>query len=205
MRWLALSGLAGPVLFALVVAACAAMRPEYSHVSQFISELGATGTPNALIMNAAGFVPTGCLIAVFGLSLVALLPGRPVFRGSGVLVGLFGLGLIFAGAVPCAPGCPQDVPTLHDGVSVAAFIAAIVGIGACAYGFRSTPRWQTLWFYSAVSSALGMCFLIALASSLESRSFTGLWQRLLAGTLFLWCALVGMRVFRNSGPHAPAA
>jgi len=204
MRWFALSGPAGPVLFAAVVVICAAMRPGYSHVDQFISELGASGTPNALVMNAAGFLPTGTLIVVFGLSLVALLPGRPVFRVSGVLVGLFGLGLLTAGLVPCAPGCPQDPPSLHDGISVAGFISALVGIGACAYGFRSTPRWQRLWFYSAVSSGIGLCILVALASSLDSRSLTGLWQRLLAGTLFLWCAVVGIKVFRNGSPPRSA-
>jgi hypothetical protein len=50
-----------------------------------------------------------------------------------------------------------------------------------------------------LSSGVALCFLIALANSLDSRTQTGLWQRLLVGTLFLWCAVVGVRAFRIGG------
>jgi hypothetical membrane protein len=47
VRYLALGGVVGPVLFASVVILCAALRPKYSHVSQFISELGESGGSHA--------------------------------------------------------------------------------------------------------------------------------------------------------------
>src|SRR6266545_6315049 len=47
MRILALGGVLGPVLFAAVVGVCSALRPGYSHITQFISEHGATGTSHA--------------------------------------------------------------------------------------------------------------------------------------------------------------
>ncbi len=59
MRILLLGGVIGPVLFTLVVVVAAAMRADYSHVHQFISELGATGSSHADFMNYAGFVPAG--------------------------------------------------------------------------------------------------------------------------------------------------
>jgi hypothetical protein len=58
--------------------------------------------------------------------------------------------------------------------------------------------------YSAVSSAAALAFLVALANSLESRTLTGLWQRLLVGALFLWCGIVGVRAFRLSGERRAA-
>ncbi|MDH4092099.1 MAG: DUF998 domain-containing protein, partial [Cyclobacteriaceae bacterium] len=73
-KFLALGGIAGPVLFTTVTLICASLRPGFNHVSQFISELGATGTPNARLMNFAGFMPSGAMIAAFGVSLVMLLP-----------------------------------------------------------------------------------------------------------------------------------
>jgi hypothetical protein len=43
MRLLALGGVAGPVLFTTLVIVCAALRPGYSHLYPFMSELGAPG------------------------------------------------------------------------------------------------------------------------------------------------------------------
>jgi hypothetical protein len=57
VRLLCLGGVAGPALFTAVVILCAALRPNYSHVAQFVSELGARGTSHAELMNLAGFVP----------------------------------------------------------------------------------------------------------------------------------------------------
>jgi len=57
-----------------------------------------------------------------------------------------------------------------------------------------------------VTSAVAFCFLVALATSLESRLLTGLWQRLLLVMLFSWCAVVGLRVFSvSSSQLAPSA
>lgn len=204
MRWFALGGIAGPGLFTSVVLICAAMRPEYSHVAQFVSELGACGTPHAGIMNFFGFIPTGVLLGAFGLSLASLLPNGRAASGVGILLSLFGLGLALAGTFPCSPGCPQERLTLHDGVSVAAFLSAIAGIGLSAYVFCAVPLWRPLWIYSAFSSGAALCFLVLLAGSIDSRSLTGLWQRLLIGTLFLWSALTSLRAFRlaSSSTHA---
>jgi hypothetical membrane protein len=49
-----LGGVAGPILFSVVVVVSAALRVDYSHIADFISELGATGTPHADLMNYAG-------------------------------------------------------------------------------------------------------------------------------------------------------
>jgi hypothetical protein len=80
--------------------------------------------------------------------------------------------------------------------SVAGFVSAIAGIALSAYRFRSVTVWRPLWLYSALSSAVALCFLVALAHSIDARSLIGLWQRLLVGTLFLWCAVAGVQVFR---------
>jgi hypothetical membrane protein len=204
MRRLALGGIVGPALFAVVVVVCGALRPGYEHASQLISELGATGTPHAGLMNLAGFVASGALIAAFGLSLGAVLPRGRASRAIAVLLGLFGVGLVLAGAFPCAPGCPQDAPTLHDGVSVAAFVSAIAGIALAARRFRTIAAWRPLWAYSAVSSGLALCLLGALAATVDGGPLRGLWQRLLVGTLFLWCIVAGVRAVRPAdGRSAP--
>lgn len=199
MRLLALGGVAGPVLFTTMVIVCAALRPDYRHLYQFMSELGATGTPNAALMNFAGFIPTGLLIAAFGIALLRMLGSGVRSLVAGALVTWFGAGVLLAGIFSCDAGCPMgpgvsQAARLHDLVSISAFTSAIVGIGLWAFEFRRLPRWQRLWKYTAVSSAVAAVLMAALAASIDGRVLTGLWQRLLLATLFLWYAVVGLRL-----------
>lgn len=206
MRALALGGAVGPALFAAVTLGCAHLRPGYSHVHQFISELGATGTAHAWIMRCAGFVPAGLLLAGFGLSLGRLVP----MNGLGVLpvalLTLFGVGIAVCGVFSCDPGCPNGTGSchnlVHDRVAPLSFLAAILATGLLSLRFRRLPGWRSLWLYSAASSGLAFGFFVLMAGSLESRHLTGLWQRLLLATLYLWCAVVGVRAFRQPTPRA---
>jgi hypothetical protein len=51
MQLLTLGGVAGPILFSAVVIVSAVLRSDYSHSVNFISEVGAAGTPYAALMN----------------------------------------------------------------------------------------------------------------------------------------------------------
>ena len=202
MRTLALGGLAGPIVFAIVVVTAAAMRPEYSHATNFISELGAAGTPHSALMNYAGFIPTGVLLALFGIGLGAALPRCRVARAAALLVTLFGAGIVAAGVFSCDPGCPQSVGSLsnriHDRIAPPTFLSLIAAAAMLGAQFRRRPEWRDLAVYSFITSGASLACLIALAISLESREGTGLWQRLMLTVMFLWCAIVGLRAYRST-------
>ena len=51
--------------------------------------------------------------------------------------------------------------------------------------------------YSIVSGLAGLVLFGAVASTLESRQFIGLWQRLLLAVLLAWCSAVGVRLRRG--------
>jgi len=199
MRILALGGIAGPVLFAVVVIVSATLRPDYSHFRHFISELGATGTPYAALLNYAGFVPAGLMLAAFGVALAGVLPRRRLSIVAAVLVALFGAGIATSGVISCDAGCPQTGGSLenlvHNTIAPISFLCLIVGAGILGVCFRRFPAWRPLSVYSLLTSAVGLLLLIALANSLETRMFTGILQRLLLATLFLWCAVSGFRAF----------
>lgn len=205
MRVVALGGIAGPILFSMITIVAAALRPDYSHVRNFISELGADGTPYAALMNYAGFVPAGLMLAAFGLALSATLPRDPFRITASLLVTLFGAGMAADGILSCDPGCPQTGSSLenliHIRIAPASLLCAIIGTGIVGIRFRHLPAWRSLSRYSLVTSAVALCFLVALATSLDSRLLTGLWQRLLLVTLFAWCVVVGLRVFSDSSSH----
>lgn len=206
-RLLALGGVAGPVLFAAVVVGAAALRGNYSHLATFISELGATGTPYAALMNYAGFLPAGLMLAGLGVALANVLPRRRLAILATVLVTLFGAGVAASGIASCDPGCPQaggSVENLvHNRIAPIAFLCLIVGAGILGVHFRGNPSWRSYSIYSLASSLIALGLLAALASSLDGRELTGLWQRLLLAVLFLWCAVVGLRAFRVATPPTP--
>ena len=202
MRILALGGVAGPALFASVVVLCAALRPEYSHITQVMSELGETGGLHAPLMNAAGFVPSGLLFMAFGGSLAMLVPRTRASVVGALLVVLFGAGITAAGTFSCDFGCPRQglsrEATVHIIVSVIAFVSAVAACAVWAFVFRRLNEWRSLWIYSASSAAVAFVLLLIFNASAESRAFTGVWQRLFLGTLYLWCAVVGVYAFRSS-------
>jgi len=200
VRILSLGGAMGPLVFAAAVLVAAALRPDYSHVTHFISELGATGTTNAALMNYAGFVPGGLMLAAFGAALAGALPRHCFTLVAAALVTMFGCGVAASGFISCDAGCPQAGGSIenaiHNAIAPICFLCLIAGTATLGIGFRRFPAWRALSAYSLLTSAFALCFLVALASSLEARELTGLWQRLLLAVLFLWCAVIGLHAFR---------
>ena len=202
MRFLALGGLAGPILFISLIIICGALRPGYSHVTQFISELGETGGSHAGIMNHLGFIPTGLLFSAFGIALAYRFPRTSLSLAAAILMVVYGIGIAGAGVYSCDPGCPSQHLSfdgmMHRVVSISALLAGILGIALWARCFRSLAAWRSLSRYSAVSSGMALVFLLLVGATERSRVFTGVWQRLSMVTLDLWCAIVGLRVFRSA-------
>jgi hypothetical protein len=200
MRALILGGVAGPVVFASAVLAAAAGHPDYSHVAQFMSELGATGAPRAGLMNYAGFIPAGMLLTGFAVSLMHALPRQPLIAAGAVLVMLFGIGVVAAGVFSCDLGCPTSggriENQIHNAIGPSCFVCVIAGAGVLGWQFRNVPDWRGLSAYSLATSAVALCFFLGLVSSLEARVWTGLWQRLMLGTLFSWCVVIAAHAFR---------
>jgi Protein of unknown function (DUF998) len=208
MRALALGGVLGPVSFSLVVVIAATLRSDYSHFSHFISELGATGTSHAALMNYGGFVPGGVLLAGFGVSLASLLPRSRSTLVASVLTTLFGVGVAISGLISCDPGCPQAGGSIenfiHDKIAPVSFLCLIAASGTLGVHFRRIPEWRGLSLYSCFTSVVALTLLLTLMGSLETRTLTGLWQRLMLVTLFLWTAVLGYRAFHGARPPPPA-
>ena len=199
--FLSLAGLTGPLLFTIITLICSSLRPDYDHMNEFISELGATGTSHAELMNFAGFIPSGILMATFGVALFKLLPKHILTRLGAILIFLFGVGVIVAGSFSCDPGCPQQggsfENSVHDGISGPVFLSATTGILLFAISFRQFSIWKGVWIYSLISALLAYVFIVLLITSLDSRVLTGLWQRLLLTTIFIWCGIVGFKMFNS--------
>ena len=205
LRYFGLCGVAGPALFTLTTIVCSSIRPDYNHISDLISELGATGTSNAQLMNFAGFIPAGVMAVCFGLTLFFILPKRLLTRIGAALLAMFGLGIIIQGLFSCDPGCPikgSMEHTIHDQVAGPTFLCAILGALLLGISFRKFSEWRRLWIFSVLSAVISLCFLVGVIITFETRTITGLWQRLLVLTLFVWMVIFGLRILK---PHTDDA
>jgi hypothetical membrane protein len=100
-----LCGILAPILWASAIIFCGSLRPEYSHWTQYISELGERGSSTELIMRYAGFLPTGFMHVAFSAFLYVAFRGSPLAAIAATLVAINGFARIGAGLFPCEVGC----------------------------------------------------------------------------------------------------
>jgi hypothetical protein len=118
-----------------------AMFPGYSHVRDYISELGAAGAPHASAVNYVAFLPAGLLVIAAAFSLKGVLPRRPVVTAGLALVSLAGVSYVGAAFAPCDAGCPaagSSRQALHNLFGLGGYLGA--GIGLCLAGASDSSR-----------------------------------------------------------------
>lgn len=200
IRTLLLGGLVGPLFFATAVIVGSSMRPGYDHRMEVMSALGGTGSPNAIVMNGFGFLPAGVMILGFGFALFRFAPRSFFAVVGGVLLGLFGSGIVAAGVYSCDPGCVGTGTSreafLHIVASVVAFLSGILACFVWGGAFRADPAWRGLSNFSFAAGILSSGLLVAFNSTSGSDAIPGVWQRLFIASLFGWCAVVGVGAFR---------
>ena len=201
IKLLLLCGVAGPVLFTVVTAVVGMTRSSYSHISQFISELGETGAEFGWVMNWFGFMLSGILVLIFVIASRKL-----VFSGALNVIGslclaAFAICLSLAGIYSCDLGCSPANPTpeqkLHDLVSIIAFPAFILGVIVWGVMFLRDAGWRLFGAYSLVSGFASIVVLVAMIQSEATREGTGILQRLFLAILFAWLAALSIRLQRK--------
>ncbi len=192
-------GILAPVLWALVIILCGGLRPEYSHLTQYISELGERGGSTEFIMRYAAFVPTGLMHTAFAAYLYVAFKGSPLATIAATLLAINGIARIVAGMFPCEIGCAlprlllsQKLHSLAAGVGFFALIGASVLWG---FVFRRYQSLRGLSAYSIGSGCLGLVFLALMSWGAELRTGTGLYERLSTGVLSLWVLVFAARLW----------
>ena len=195
-----LCGLMAPVLWALVIIFGGSLRPEYSHFSQYISELGERGSSTEMIMRYAAFVPTGLMHIAFAAFLFFAFKKNPIAKLAAMLIAVNGIARIGAGMFPCEVGCAlprlllsQKLHSLSAGVGFFALIGASLLWGIV---FRRYQNFRDLSVYSFVSGCLALLFLALMSWSTELRVGTGLYERLSTGLLSMWMLVFAVRLWR---------
>jgi hypothetical membrane protein len=201
----ALSGIAGPILFTILVIVEGLLRPGYSQVAQLISELGQVGTPNAILQDA-NFVATGLLLTAFAAGLY-----RGIGRGRFVTLGI-ALFLVFPGVMVLVGTLFPLPDPVHGPLSIAGFIVLIVAVFVVSFGLRKDDRWKRLASYSLGTGVVlvGLLLLIIATGQGVLASYFGLLERLFIVPVFLWIEVLAIRLLALSsrptqGPRPQAA
>jgi hypothetical membrane protein len=199
-KFLTLGGVMGPILFTTITLLLGYLLTNYDPLNNFVSELGATNSSTELLMNYIGFIPSGILFSLFGFSLLIIVSKNLSSRIGALLIVLFGLGMTLAGIFSCDQGCPAmgtTESTIHDRVSAVTFISAILGIILLGFSFKKMSIFRNISVYTILTGFICLILLMIMINSFESRNLTGLWQRLLLLSIFLWTIIIGLRVFKH--------
>lgn len=182
--WAAVLG-AGLLLIAIVAGAAA--WPGYSHVDDFISELGATGSPHGRLVNLGGFLPVGICLTLFA-ALAARVAPRSRLRLFGFAgLALFTLSYATIAFFPCDLGCPPASPslsqTVHNFAGLLGYLGAPIGLVLLAFAARRWPGAALLFPLGLVCAAIAAAGFVLM---LVETPVGGVVQRLLEGAIVVW-------------------
>jgi hypothetical membrane protein len=194
-----LCGVISPVLWLSLIFVAGALRPEFSHITQYISELGERGGPTESLMRYAGFEFTGFLYLCFAATLPAIIQdGWRSVLGS-CLIALDGMGRMGAGVFPCDLHCAGVTPTqhLHYLFATLGFSSAILAAIAWGVIFERHAWLRNLTWYSIGSGLLALVLLLLMMWSARQAGTPGVFEHLATAVLSVWLLVFAARVARG--------
>lgn len=196
-RSVLLAGILAPVLLLTAIVWAGFVETEYSHATQFVSELGASGAEHQWILNYLGLVPSGLLTAAFSVGMYFRLRPGGWLAASCALVALAGIGRLLAGIFPCDAGCSLE------GMSVSAQIHALAGSVALvsgaiapialAVGFRRRKEHLPLQV-SAGMGSLSVVAIVLLFGLGPGTAHIGTIQRLILAVFYGWIVFLAIEI-----------
>ena len=199
-RSIGILAMAAPVWFAGVYLIMSGLRPEYSHLTKAISELGSVDAPRAVVWNLLGYILPGLVIALLGLAL------RREFsqgvRSSVPAYALVATGL-FMGLSGVFPGNFENRTSatmlLHTAGSLGSFAAFLVTGFSLPRVMRTRPS-----FAWAAAPSLVLVWGAIITGFFRTGAAPGLGQRLGFAFVFLWVGLIGYLMFRHTRTADPS-
>jgi hypothetical membrane protein len=185
-----------------------ALYPGFSHSRQLISELATVDSPVAVIQNS-NFVVFGVLIVAFARGLHAGIEGGSQPVAGPMLFAFSGAANIADAFLPCDRGCELTslVGSLHDWISMFAFLSALAGIFILSRRLGADPRWgrglQRYSVFTAGAALVALALWLAIAAPappwlprIVTRvpSVNGTLQRIVVAIVLLWIEVMALRL-----------
>ena len=178
-----------------------AIKPGYSSITQYISELNATGTAFAQELGWLGFMPVGVLFAAFLLAAHPLARVRGASRLGWWLLWSQPIAFIGVALAPCDAGCPiggSPTQSLHDLLGVTTYFAGALALVLLSFAPAHPRVGIGVRTFLRVAGS-GFVFLFVWMLVPESAAFRGLLQRIADAMLAISLLLVAWCLVRPAG------
>ena len=175
------------------------LTPGYSHVAQFISELGASQAAYEIPVRFFGFLPAGVALLTFCWFARRALPKSVATDVAFIALAVYAAGYCVATVFPCDPGCrsvsPSRSQVIHNAVGGIGYLAAPAFLGIFAHRSRSWPAATSLSVlgFGAAAVALAGVLTLSLASP-----YVGISQRAIEVSVLGWVVACGWYVRARS-------
>jgi hypothetical membrane protein len=199
-------GIASPVLWLAVLLIAGGIRPDFSHLTNYVSELGERGSTTEAFVRYGGFVLTGLLYTCFAAAAAATFPRAAGLLG-GALIALDGVGRVGAGIFPCEPGCaPVSGVNFHRLFATVGFVSGTLAAFVWGGLLRGITRYRGLARFSIASGVVAATSLVILTTTTSLAE--GLFEHLATVALSIWLLTMATRLSRDeraggSGTLAP--
>ena len=182
------------LMLAVATVAGGLAYPGYDHLTQYISELGATGAPTSRAVSLA-FIVSGALLAAFWLLCAGLFPrGVLSILGFGFSA-LNGVGLLLGGVFRCDFECAVVDPSLsailHEVFGGGGYLCGIVGVFLVGIAARRWPQGRGLFELSLIC---GIPAALAIWLIQPAFEWYGAAQRVVEIALAVWTLAMAMRL-----------
>jgi hypothetical protein len=183
-----------------------AYYPDYNHLSQFISELGARQAPHEQVVRWVGFLPAGVLVLVFVIVAFKALP-RSVLSTFGLLgIAAYAFGYVAAAFYPCDFGCRPTEPSrsqvIHNIAGLTGYLLAPLSLAALSRSARHWPNGRGLAAAGLIAATLALLGLVSLS---PESPYVGLSQRLLELSVLVWNVMCGWYIMTRLPNAASSA
>jgi hypothetical protein len=189
------SAIAGFGWLIIMVATAGAFYPDYNHISQFMSELGAQGVDNANWVNFGGFLVASIFFLIAIILSYRFVPKDWVNNlGFGILA-LFPILMAISAFAPCDFACRPETPSTTHGIHMAsalfAYLSAILGLAILSF---HAHKWMKTRYLKIFSLSLPVILIALFVNMMPENPYVGLVQRTLEVMIFSWFILIVARI-----------
>lgn len=204
VRRAAVLGIGSPILFVLLVVVMGFIHPGYSHLTNFISDLGALDAPMPYVQRL-NFFQFG--IGITALAWALYMGMEQPSRVALVLQVIIGVGIFLSGIFPGHSNDPGSRETmLHNLVGIPAFLMIMLVPLVAHLKFRRSEAWRRLSAYSiCMTPVLVAIFVLMAGADASPTGNPGHFQRLFIGTWLFWVVLIAHRLYRLEGQPRQAS
>lgn len=202
IRTAALAGIVGPAIFILVFTLEGWLRPGYSPLAQYVSELSLGPRGWIEIVN---FLIVGTLMLWFSHGVAAVFSNGRASKAGPLLLAIIGLCLLLSGpfVTDTNPVFAQKsfAGMVHSLLGAVVFTCAPASCFVFYHRFRQDPDWRPLAAWTLVTGIATAIAVIAMEAGQQPGSalypWLGLIQRAALGPYFIWVIGFAARIRRN--------